>query len=166
MILKAGTYKFNDELSEAEFNQDIDFTLGGIADGISFSVYCSNMKGGVKSFLDGTSSWVLSIFEDKLIEDGEENVLGIEVDVYKGTAGWVTSPAEGFVHTITEDTEVDDTFGAWYIDSTNYNEVINPPLAEITYNGETIAKINAGETVILKCEGLPMETDIIVKVNG
>ena len=45
-------------------------------------------------------------------------------------------------------------------------EEITKPLAEITYNGETIAQLNAGETCTLKCAGLPMETDIIVKVNG
>ena len=39
------------------------------------------------------------------------------------------------------------------------------PLAEITYNGETIAQLNAGETCTLKCAGLPMETDIIIKIN-
>ena len=44
---------------------------------------------------------------------------------------------------------------------------VNPPsyLAEITYNGETIAQLNAGETCTIKCAGLPMETDIIIKIN-
>ena len=63
------------------------------------------------------------------------------------------------------DTEVDETFGTWYIANTDYNEVNAKPLAEITYNGETIAQLNARETCTLKCAGLPMETDIIIKIN-
>lgn len=51
---------------------------------------------------------------------------------------------------------------------TELDNEINAPsyLAEITYNGETIAQLNAGETCTLTCANLPMETDIIVKVNG
>lgn len=51
---------------------------------------------------------------------------------------------------------------AWLKENT---EEVNLPLAEITYNGQTIAQLNAGETCTLKCAGLPMATDIIVKIN-
>ena len=52
------------------------------------------------------------------------------------------------------------------IANTNYNEVNAKPLAEITYNGETIAQLNAGETCTIKCEEKRMITDIVIKINS
>ena len=68
------------------------------------------------------------------------------------------------IHTITEDTEVDDTFGTWYIANTNYNEVNKSSLVTIEYNGSTIAQLNAGETATLPCKDLAMVSDVVVKV--
>ena len=38
-------------------------------------------------------------------------------------------------------------------------------VAEITYNGNTIASPKAGQTVTLKCEGKRMESDVVVEVG-
>jgi hypothetical protein len=38
-------------------------------------------------------------------------------------------------------------------------------IAEITYNGETIAQLNAGETATLPCKDNKMASDVVVKVN-
>lgn len=69
--------------------------------------------------------------------------------------------------TIPKDLKVIKEIGNWIIENSNYNEV-NPPtksIAEITYNGETIAQLNAGETATLSCKGKKMASDVVVKVN-
>lgn len=57
-----------------------------------------------------------------------------------------------------------DYYNTWLL--TNTEAVVEEkPLAEITYNGETIAQLNAGETATLSCEGKKMVSDVVVKVN-
>ena len=155
MILKAGTYRFNRVLSGFEnfdyideaysqnfmalFNNEQELTQIGFADLLDnqyIMVYISN-----------GALFVYSTFENS----DEGLVVGWQGDQYKEL-------------TIAEQ-EVDDVFGNWYIANTNYNEVNAKPLAEITYNGETIAQLNAGETATLSCEDKKMASDVVVKVN-
>lgn len=151
MILKAGTYRFNDVLTDV----DIDTTIK-----LEFEFYLTSL-GDVFRFT----------------EVGFSTIEAGSLMVYKiGTSGqWVSYQAgvwsdyEGYstqTITITKDTEVDDTSGTWFINTTIYNEVNPKPLAEITYNGETIAQLNAGETAVLKCAEKRMITDITIKINS
>ena len=152
MILKAGTYRFNDVLTNPTENVElaIDYTFDGVE--------CSKLVYGVVN-----EQVILQVFI------GEQGI-ALYVGSWQDLTGLNITDDEIRLFTFTADTEVNDTFGTWYIANTNYNEVNGivetKPLAEITYNGETIAQLNAGETCTLKCAGLPMETDIIVKVNG
>ncbi len=57
------------------------------------------------------------------------------------------------------DQTVSEEFYTWFMAN------IAIPLATITYNGETIAQLNAGETATLSCEGMKMASDVVVKVN-
>ena len=50
-------------------------------------------------------------------------------------------------------------------DEISGNGIVTKPLAEITYNGETIAQLNAGETATLSCKDKKMASDVAVKVN-
>lgn len=160
MILKAGTYTFNDvPILTNDLSQNITFEVAG-ALGTQISVD-----------LDNTDSFG-NIFQSISFtrEDGESfvvfaNVIKNVTNVEPATF-WTDDLLKSL--TIVEDTEVEDTFGIWYIANTNYNEVngsTETPLAEITYNGETIAQLNAGETATLSCEGKKMASDVVVKVN-
>lgn len=147
MILKAGTYRFNDVLTDFPniiYNVDVSVTFNVTGEGqtIEFKGFYVNA----------------GILFDYLMED----------DTYFTSynfekAVWETDILQ--LHTITADTEVDDTFGTWYITNTNYNEVNATPIATIEYNGQTIAELNAGETATLSCEGKKMLTDLVIKIN-
>lgn len=161
MILKAGTYRFNDVLGyEGLIADAYEFNFIGtfIEPNISFTKVTVLHNPVGLDYLD------INFYQST----GEiiENPRFIDTD---GEAIWndeaLGEPREAPSLTIPEQ-EVDDIWGAYFIKYSNYNEVNAKPLAEITYNGETIAQLNAGETCTLKCAGLPMETDIIVKVNG
>lgn len=158
MILKAGTYRFNDVLNVVDglvFGEIVWLPIEPLtfeAEGNTVSI---STVGIPVIYNNGKAT----LFAQGVI--GEMSVPSITLYI---DGEWQLSDIQ--TYTITEDVEVDDTYGTWYIANTNYNEVNATPLATIEYNGETIAQLNAGETAILKCEGLPLETDIIVKVNG
>lgn len=199
MILKAGTYRFNDEITPLDKNITIE-EFNGDEPMHPLPFYCISNPNIV---FDNLRCCSINI-DDAIEQDG----VTYDASIHKTEMGYIIKQINNYwyayekgsmsishngevvesgtyngwcdgqppypsditdyqTHTIIEDTEVTDDFGTWYKANTNYNEV-NPtetPIATITYNGETIAQLNAGETVILKCEGLPMETDIIVKVN-
>lgn len=169
MILKAGTYRFNDVLTITDSHNMtyLNFTYNG--------VQCNEINVG---YTDGE----VSDGSDILLYDRYSSLefYGLNGDYYliyangsisqnneilvQGTGYKVDTPVDII---ITADIEVDDAFGECFIANTDYNEINPPatPLATIEYNGETIAQLNAGETCTLKCAGLPMETDIIIKIN-
>jgi hypothetical protein len=91
--------------------------------------------------------------------------LGLGIPVYKENSGWVSMFAGAETINVLNDTEVSDIFGVWYIANTNYNEVNAKPLATITYNGQVIASLNAGETATLSCKDKKMASDVVVKVD-
>lgn len=149
MILKAGTYRFNDVLNTLPDNLRnvnflVPFTVSTDEFTINFTGFFSNAN--VLFQYLGDEGMAVYAFADNVWES----------DILQ-------------IHTITQDTEVDDTFGTWYIANTNYNEVNAKPLAEISYNGETIAQLNAGETCTIKCGPTEdtkyvMASDVVVKV--
>lgn len=180
MILKAGTYRFNnvidfssieplfvsilDNFTYAEYIKfDVDIDGNMTFDGFGFSK------------IPADNGYQIRMSYDNAISQGSSsnNALPVYSDIEYGdfVQGWLGEALFDIpnsrlqTHTLTQDTEVDDTFGTWYISSTNYNEVNAKPLAEITYNGETIAQLNAGETATLSCEGKKMVSDVVVKVN-
>jgi hypothetical protein len=176
MILKAGTYRFNDVLNiDSDITCAINVTapllMEALGDDVPFiSIETRNeLWSDDGNTLLGGSGLLYGITEDRKFQ-----VYGfVEAFDWNGwLSNWYTSSMGVNItdemlqtHTLPADQEVDDTFGTWYISNTNYNEVNAKPLAEITYNGETIAQLNAGETATIKCAGLPMETDIIIKIN-
>ena len=147
MILKAGTYKLNNTLVDFPIEQHDGTTI------ISGDIVYNDEH--------------YPLFQATSINNLSAVVLGKEFDdenllfLYKNGFIVDTPVYITFVH----DIDCHDVIGAWFITNTNYNEVNAKPLAEITYNGETIAQLNTGETCTLKCAGLPMETDIIIKIN-
>ena len=149
MILKAGTYRFNDVLTNFPTRADVDelFNNGVNFDFISgefdFNYMCYGVVDGqtVLIYANTTTSIQIPAYTD-----------GFEDETYKGI-------------TFTKDIEVVDDFGTTFIANTNYNEVNAKPLATIEYNGQTIAQLNAGEMATLSCEGMKMASDVVVKVN-
>lgn len=170
MILKAGTYRFNNDLTFYDFinpkydsfgnyylNFDIPFTLGATVEDENLILEFFGLSLSYKSSQPDQMT-MMYLAEDYPLPVYIDNAWRSDI-----------SPEEvAFIQTInvTKDTEVDDTFGAWFISNINYNEVNAKPLAEITYNGETIAQLNAGETATLSCEGKKMASDVTVKVNS
>lgn len=175
MILKAGTYRFND-VPNALYNittqEEFDtffpiaqFSFNFVSNGINYTKIESMYANG--TFAYSGLSFTATEFSSLSYSDDEGT---ISTQAYgKGTgfdgvtySGWQNEAYKE--HTIPEQ-EVDDTFGTWYIANTNYNEVNPTPLATIEYNGQTIAQLNAGETATLSCEGKKMASDVVVKVN-
>ena len=163
MILKAGTYRFNDVLSTDGFVTEIN-ELTSIQ---------------IKPFevtADGETAVINTIYIPilglNIINDQWQYMLyfggeGFDrLPFYLSSDSGTTWYADVQTHTIITDTEVDDTSGTWYIVNTDYNEVNAKPLAEITYNGETIAQLNAGETATLSCKDKKMVSDVVISTNS
>ena len=116
MLIKAGTYRFNPTLTEAEVNQDIDVVVTGEDGGASIELYFSKIA---TSHYNQTFLLTLYIYK-MVIHDGDEEIVE-EVEepmpyyVY-GVDGWEYDEYRN--HTITKDTDVADDFGAWYIANT------------------------------------------------
>lgn len=128
-----------------------------------FSV--SELIGGFINYEQASGTTTLEITESDITDLSES--VGC---VYYAVGNWVVATTEGGTKeglTIEKGTyfgKVADNIYTTSLTLPNAEE-INTPLATIEYNGQTIAQLNAGETCILKCAGLPMETDIIIKIN-
>lgn len=140
MILKAGTYRFNDVLNAPNTNilQEIAFTSRFVVEemGIDSLMTFSSMyvpSDASTFFLDGYCISVDPIFD----LGGYEMSGDMDFTFYNG--GWELNSVKSI--TFSEDTAVDDAFGNWYIANTNYNEVNGgstcPTLQELIqdYNG-------------------------------
>lgn len=120
MLIKAGTYRFNDVLTELEsgqgFQQSINLTITVTEGDVTGTFYVSKitiLKGDYFGLIYDVYS---------LIIDGEEQLGGgvlSSVAYSSEDKVWAVSQT----HTITEDTEVADDFGTWYIANTDYNTV-------------------------------------------
>jgi hypothetical protein len=183
MLLKAGTYRFNDVLTGFVENKEVLYSglnytfeakAGVTRNCIGFRLYSGDeittYDDGVTSTVSGQSLYHTWVGGNNSVgyRNGNTTIADANGNILQSrdfSNEWV----DGQNINITADTEVDDTFGTWYIANTNYNEVNGivetKPLAEITYNGETIASLNAGETATLSCEGKKMVSDVVVKVN-
>ena len=175
MILKAGTYRWNDVLpfissSMLDIN-DMDFYF-------NFKSMSGENFNRVRVYYDDsnendpelTLSYLNS--EDDYIEVYHQVKYNEQLGTY-----WVVDNAQTFViesdqELLTDEEEdveysnvLKTQFFTYFITATNYNEVNAKPLAEITYNGETIAQLNAGETATLSCKDKKMASDVVVKVN-
>ena len=65
--------------------------------------------------------------------------------------------------TITEDTDVSDKFGVCF--TANVDPVVEEtPVASVSYNGETVISLTAGQNATLACAGKIMEADMVVEV--
>lgn len=125
ITLKAGTYRFNDTPSiPNNFEQNIAFT---ITDGTQI-IECNAMSvvdNTIADRGDGITYNTKCLKYSIKADDNRYYSIGVynECESFKE---WSTSPiAEDVLRntTLEKDTEVDVTFGTWYITNTNYNEV-------------------------------------------
>lgn len=165
-VIKAGTYRFNDVLTQGYFYNDIngynevyfDYQVEVVANGQAVTLYCNtiyqepNNDGGSLQYICVSSSPDLS-------------ALGIVYPfgqyVYHGaTSSWTTEYGEGIkTIIIPEDTEVSAEFYEWF--------AINAiRCSTITYNGSIITNLSSGQTATLKCKGMKMESDVVVEAGA
>ena len=113
MLIKAGTYRFNDVLTvtEANIEQSINCTFTMQGDDVSLVYYIDKMYVGVYEEDEGFS---LYLNFNKLVVGDEEFEFNAPQLAYNKD-GWTDNVPP---HTITEDTEVADDFGTWYIANT------------------------------------------------
>ena len=77
---------------------------------------------------------------------------------YDSTSGWAH---EGYRRiSFANEITVPDDFYAWFVANAT------PPSASVQYKGRTIANLFGDQSVVLKCKGTKMETDVIVKASG
>ena len=163
-IIKAGTYRFNDVIVDSPNNNgddvflynDLPFTCTLTNPYGTFTGYCTGIK-AQNHYIDGAEIY----YNLETIEPPTPliDVPNSDFNVYRDS--WSIDYGETFqVITVTADTEVTDEFATWF--SANTEEV--KPIATITYNGETIANLNAGQTATLKCKGMNMATDVVVEI--
>ena len=92
-----------------------------------------------------------------------EGASGSMIDAYEAFVSELTTTP---FKVVTVDTPLVE---AWLLENTEAVEHEDTPStshsAEITYNGETIAQLNAGETATLSCKDKKMASDVVVKVN-
>ncbi len=164
MILKSGTYRFNDVISGngVPFDvEDPDYDYQAIYPFVSNSItYGMMWMSGNIDNSDFISIVYMTENYDYAMAYSYEAGEGDGVTLIKG---WQSEALQ--TQTLTADTEVDDTYGAWYIANTNYNEVNASSLVTIEYNGSTIAELNAGDKATLSCAGMKMASELVIKIN-
>lgn len=129
ITLKAGTYRFNDVIDLTElpydndyFNVDANFTFPQIEvyNGIQFNF---THRGGSLYEMGYTIQGIDMVVW--VFANGQESYEGAtRFDNVWHTLTELGIPEGSTKYTaFTQDVEVDDTFGTWYITNTNYNEV-------------------------------------------
>lgn len=166
MILKAGTYRWNDVLTYQGFDLDDEFSFNFVIGDSTSTAQCT----GIQLFVTDGDIFIDGYLPDFTHPSPYEN--GYWHETYMDMMKTVTLETDQTVSVLGyEDdeeylNEIIPEFIKFFIANTNYNEINAPSyLAEITYNGETIAQLNAGETATLSCEGKKMVSDVVVKVD-
>lgn len=165
MILKAGTYKWNDVLTYQGFDLQDEFLFNFVIGDSTSTAQCTGIDLFVSEDVIYIDGYLPNLTHPTIYDDGYWHeiygdvvkTITIETDQIVTVAGYEDD--EEYIN------EIIPAFINFFIANTNYNEVNAKPLAEITYNGETIAQLNAGETATLSCEGMKMASDVVVKVN-
>lgn len=164
MILKAGTYRFNGEvelLSSATYTLNFTCALFNSSINLNSVAHCNSIVFDIGSNFSYLKYSIVSLSPE------HANVSSGNHYVYSSTGGWSKADYGDLINTITLETDqdVDDTFGEWFTSSAEVVVEESKPIAEIIYNGETIAQLNAGETATLPCKETVMASDLVVKVN-
>ena len=141
MKLKAGTYRFNNEINiDSDITCAINFTAPLLTEAIGEDISFIGIETINEVWNDNGDLVVGSA--GLCYEIGENNKFVAHcISELNGWSGWLSSwyTSVGMnltdemlqTHTITQDTDVDDTFGTWYIANTNYNEVNS---TEVTFD--------------------------------
>lgn len=179
MILKAGTYRWNDYLGDLSLENsggdyDIVFSTNYsiVTDDLNldFVANCTGVAISNKAPFPEIFTVVGYVIDNTtpdinpLVQQYFGETLPIELLTYeKDTWEYLGINDQSF--TIPYDQDVDSWFGEYFIANTNYNEVNKSSLVTIEYNGSTIAELNAGETATLSCNGFAMASDVVVKIG-
>ena len=157
-IIKSGTYKFNDVLSQpanrGTIEENMDFSITSSINGITATFYGSRIVIGGNTENDGTGFG--GMFDSCSID---VSALGITfpygANLYY--EGWFTEVfGEGVsTITITEDQEVSEEFMGWFMLNAN-------PAVTIKYNNALIASLLGGQSATLECAEMLMEDNIII----
>ena len=143
MILKAGTYRFNDVLEQLSYFDGVGYNIQFISNDVEYR--------SIEFFPSNQSFMAYNPKADSVDYDY----------IYSTDNVWVNDLYKTITFPI--DIEVEDVFGEWYIANTNYNEV--NALVSITYNGQVIAALNANEEATLSCKGKKMTSDVVIKIG-
>ena len=150
--IKAGTYRFNDVLT-----QSTNYTVeGAILFNSSVNGETITCNGIYDRSLD---DWLTLAYSVYITELGDY----MEANVYND--GWYTDDFGDGIKTITipSDSEVSDEFYAWFTANAVSQGADVSTTTVITYKGSTIATLEGGKTATLKCKGMKMESDVVVK---
>lgn len=188
MLIKAGTYRFNDVLTAPSGDlwiEYIEFTAEANLDGVkvvSHAAFSFGHDGDdfsldyVSVNDDGTTTQT-TVYEssesDYYVAGWRTSYLGVHSKELLMTLTGLTEEQASLLAnsygetiktiTIPTDTEVSAEFADWF--TANAVEVVeDTPAATITHNGEVIAALNAGQTATLKCAGMKMAGDVVVSV--
>lgn len=172
--IKAGTYRFNDNVDITNaFSMSINFRTPVINTSIFGETYIDVTSLSIEySSSDGSN---LLFYTGNLYSNGELYT-SMTRRVYSNEYKWNDLAEasksygfpEGYGQIIIIDTEQDiddDTSAAWFIDSTNYNEVNPTPAVEISYKGEKI-ELSAGDVATLHIKDHKLTEDLVIKANA
>jgi hypothetical protein len=151
--IKAGTYRFNDEITL--FSNDAEYSLEFTSVFIRYQGVDDpkTVKFDGIRFADNGNALMYSGKNDN------NNVVRYYVYEKVSTTG-LASGWVGIHHTITliKEQTVNDAFYEWF--TANAVQVV----ATINHEGCIISGIKSGQTATLKCAGMQMETDVVVAV--
>ena len=115
MIIKAGTYRFNDEVDYLTFDVGINFTADFTYEGATYKFSFSKISRISGSLIiEGLISGISPVPEGFT----EEDIVGGSLELVKFTNS--TTVYAWYIQfiTVTEDTDVDDTSGTWFTSNT------------------------------------------------
>lgn len=165
--IKAGTYQFNEELSNypdigaGTYTYNLPVSGEGYQEGFgSYSFVGSAIEINMNSGSNNHNFATLSVKVESTNPDYSPFVQYPYIyQVFSYDEWRVPTPV---VFTVLEDTDVAEEFYTWF--TANTVSLDNAPAATITHNGSTIAELFPGQTATLKCKGMKMEDDVVVEV--
>lgn len=141
MLLKAGTYRWNDDIDAITFDEQGEFpivfstnyTFNNEGQTVTVTAYCTQVDFAIKGTNPLTDSILYYIIDDTNpnINSLLESTFGVPLPFafltyYIGSGDWMYYALNDQSFTIPYDQIVDEWFGLYFKSNTNYNEV-NPP---------------------------------------
>ena len=164
----SGAWKFKDVLTRptVDFNESVsfEFALHYLFGGVTYNAIGKGKSIYTARAASGATLWALNYAYDINFIDlpgSGDTPSSAEKGVYSNREDQWLNDGEGEYQIIDFGTVPQDVSAEFY---EWFRKNARPVFAHIRYNGSDIANVFEGQTATLKCEGMKMDSDVVVEV--